>query len=568
MDKRTITRIATAALITSAGISVTNNVKSFNITGSGGEVKAATSQNVQQFVDKVAPAATEASSKYGTYTSVMIAQAAVESGWGQSSLSEQPNNNLFGIKGDYKGQSVSMKTGEYGPNGYYTTTVNFRKYPSYTESCNDNGALLRKQMGSYYSGTWVENTKNYQDATQNGLQGKYATAPNYASTLNSVIKANNLDQYDPKTTTVNETKTVVKTAPITDAPVDNDVTKQVGTARIGRQVSVTKRITYKNGVSHSYIGTGWINDTALSNTAAIKTSSTATASKPATTKKKSYSYFKTNEVVKVIYAPEGGAPVLKKPNGKATGQKLALDTSWKVSGYAIVGGTRYNRIGTKQWLSTIYTDPKLTPKKKEKTVSQAPVVKKTTLTTKVKKTAKKKTTKKKTTTSTTVKAATISYEKVVGKFKVTASNIDVWTSPNGKITGQWLPANSTWKITGKKVVKGKTWYRISKDKWIQSAGIKLDKLEAAPVSQASRVKKKTNTKKVDYTVKKSSGVVTVNNKPDEGIVIWSAPGKKPTTKYLKKGTSWKFFKIAVWNGEKWYNLGGNQWVPAKYVMVR
>ncbi|MBD5430649.1 glycoside hydrolase family 73 protein [Lactobacillus sp.] len=580
MDKRTITGIATAALITTAGISITNNVKSLNITGSGGEVKAATSQNAQQFIDKVAPAATEASSKYGTYTSVMIAQAAVESGWGQSSLAKEPNNNLFGVKGDYNGQSVAVKTGEYGSNGYYTTTANFRKYPSYTESCNDNGALLREQMGSYYSGAWVENAKNYQDATQNGLQGKYATAPNYASTLNSVIKANHLDQYDPKTTTVNETKTVVKTTPITNAPVDNDVTKQVGTARVGQQVSVTKRITYSNGVSHSYIGTGWVNDTAFSNTSAIKTSSTATASKSATTtstkkttttaSKKNYTYIKTNEIVKVISAPEGGAPVLKSPKGKPTGQKLALNTSWRVSGYAIVDGTRYNRVGSKQWLSTIYTDSKLATEAKKKTSSQAPTVEKTV-------SNKKEETKKITTkaTSNTVKAATTSYEKVVGKFKVTVSNIDVWNSPNEKITGQWLPANSTWKITGKKTSNGKTWYRISKNKWIQSAGIKVEKLEAAPVSQAPTTttktttkKEKKTTKKVDYTVQKSSGVVTVNNQPNAGIVVWSQPGKNPTTKYLKTGTSWKFFKIAIWNGEKWYNLGGNQWVPAKYVMVR
>ncbi|MBP2057411.1 hypothetical protein J2Z60_000575 [Lactobacillus colini] len=549
MDKRTITGIATAAIITTAGITITNNVKPLNITGSGGEVKAATSQTAQQFINKAAPSATEASSKYGTYTSVMIAQAAVESGWGQSTLAQEPNNNLFGIKGSYNGQSVSMKTGEYGANGYYTTTADFRKYPSYTESFNDNGSLLRQQMGSYYSGAWVENAKNYQEAVQNGLQGKYATAPNYASTLDSVIKANNLDQYDPKTITVNETKTVVNTTPITSAPVDSDVAKQVGIARVGQQVTVTKRITYANGVSHSLIGSGWVNDSAFGNNVVVKPTTTTKQTSNSSSKKKksaSYTYVKTNEVVKVLSAPEGGAPVLKSPNGKATGQHLALNTSWRVSGYAIVDGVRYNRVGSKQWLSTIYTDPVTS----DKTVSQAP------------KASKSSTTKKEAKKST----STTSYEKVVGKFRVTASNIDVWTSPNKKVTGQWLPANSTWKITGKKTSRGKVWYRISKNKWVKSDGLKVQSLKAAPISQAPTTKKTTN--KVDYTVQKSSGVITVNSKPDEGIVVWSQPGKNPSTKYLKVGTSWKFFKIAIWNGEKWYNLGGNQWVPAKYVMVR
>ena len=133
MKKRTFTGIATAALITTAGISVTNNLKPENPLKTGeGTVQAATYQ--QEFLNKAIPAATTASSKYGTYTSVMLAQAAVESAWGQSGLAQSPNNNLFGIKGSYNGQSVNMNTGEYGSNGYYTTNAGFRKYPSYTES--------------------------------------------------------------------------------------------------------------------------------------------------------------------------------------------------------------------------------------------------------------------------------------------------------------------------------------------------------------------------------------------------------------------------------------------------
>lgn len=664
MDKRTITGIATAALITTAGISISSNVKALNITGSGGKVEAATTQQVQQFVKKAAPAATEASSKYGTYTSVMIAQAAVESGWGQSTLAKEPNNNLFGIKGSYNGQSVSMNTSEYGSNGYYNTTEKFRKYPSYTESFNDNGALIRQQMGSYYSGAWVENANSAEEATQNGLQGKYATAPNYAATLNSVIEANNLKQYDPKITNVNETKTVVKTTPITNAPVDSDVASQVGTARVGQQVSISKRITYGNGVSHSLIESGWINDTAFGNSASqtsTATKDTSTTTKPKTTakKKKSYTTVKTNEIVKVISAPEGGAPVLKSPAGEPTGQKLALNTRWKVSGYAIVDGTRYNKVGTRQWLSTIYTDAKKAAETNSP-VSQAPKVNKTTKDTTAKKTStttataaeptyekasgkfevtaanidvwnkpdgqitgqwlpaesswkitgkttsngktwyrmsknkwvknsgiklkdvqttpvSQAPTSKKTSTTATITKTTekktnnsSSYEKVSGEFEVTVSNIDVWTGPDGKITGQWLPQESSWKITGKKTVNGKIWYRMSDKKWIQSEGIKLKSLKTTPVSQTPAVTKLASkaTKKSEYTITKSKGVVTVNYRPNNGIAVWSKPGKNKTTKYLPTGTSWKFFKIAVKNGEKWYNLGGDQWVPAKYVMVR
>ncbi|WP_288646623.1 glycoside hydrolase family 73 protein, partial [uncultured Lactobacillus sp.] len=276
MKKRTFTGIATAALITTAGISVTNNLKPDNPLKTGeGTVQAATYQ--QEFLDKAIPAATTASSKYGTYTSVMLAQATVESAWGQSSLAQEPNNNLFGIKGSYNGQSVNMNTGEYGNGGYYTTNARFRKYPSYTESFEDNGALLRNQMGNYYSGTWVENSNNYAQATQNGLQGKYATDPNYAKTLNSVIATNGFDKYDPVTQVVNENRTVAQTTPVMSAPVDPSVGTQVDTARVGQNVNVTKYITYNNGVKRAFIGNGWINALAFSPITNNTTANTATA---------------------------------------------------------------------------------------------------------------------------------------------------------------------------------------------------------------------------------------------------------------------------------------------------
>ena len=276
MKKRTFTGIATAALITTAGISVTNNLKPDNPLKTGeGTVQAATYQ--QEFLDKAIPAATTASSKYGTYTSVMLAQATVESAWGQSGLAQEPNNNLFGIKGSYNGQSVNMNTGEYGKGGYYTTNAGFRKYPSYTESFEDNGALLRNQMGNYYSGTWVENSNNYAQATQNGLQGKYATDPNYAKTLNSVIATNGFDKYDPVTQVVNENRTVAQTTPVMSAPVDPSVGTQVDTARVGQNVNVTKYITYNNGVKRAFIGNGWINALAFSPITNNTTANNATA---------------------------------------------------------------------------------------------------------------------------------------------------------------------------------------------------------------------------------------------------------------------------------------------------
>ena len=74
-----------------------------------------------------------------------------------------------------------------------------QKYPSYKESFEDNARTLRNvSLGNgnyYYAGAWKSNTSSYRDATQ-WLTGRYATAPNYASSLNTVIQQYGLTKYD------------------------------------------------------------------------------------------------------------------------------------------------------------------------------------------------------------------------------------------------------------------------------------------------------------------------------------------------------------------------------------
>ncbi|GAD15599.1 mannosyl-glycoprotein endo-beta-N-acetylglucosamidase [Lentilactobacillus otakiensis DSM 19908 = JCM 15040] len=148
------------------------------------------------FISKYKSDVTKASTKYNLYGSVMMAQAGLESGWGQSQLTTEANN-FFGIKGAYNGASVSMPTTEYNSNGQMiNTTANFKKYPSAYASFADNGSTLRNGTSwnsKYYSGSWKENAATYEDAA-NALTGKYATAPNYGQSLITVIQTYNLDQ--------------------------------------------------------------------------------------------------------------------------------------------------------------------------------------------------------------------------------------------------------------------------------------------------------------------------------------------------------------------------------------
>jgi len=149
--------------------------------------------NTSAFITEIATYAQPVAQANDLYASVMIAQAILESGWGRSSLSKAPNYNLFGVKGSYNGQTVYMSTLEYLNGQWVTMSEPFRQYPSYTQSFQDNASVIRGN--SYYSGAWKSNTSSYLDATA-WLTGRYATAPNYASSLNAVIQQYGLTKYD------------------------------------------------------------------------------------------------------------------------------------------------------------------------------------------------------------------------------------------------------------------------------------------------------------------------------------------------------------------------------------
>lgn len=186
-----------------------------------------------QFIAQIAQFAQPIAQANDLYTSVMMAQAIIESNWGNSALAQAPNYNLFGIKGAYNGQSVLMNTQEYLNNEWVTKKEPFRQYPSYRESFLDNAATLRGVSFTpgvyYYSGAFKSNTTSYRDATA-WLTGRYATAPNYASVLNNVIETYGLTQYDGETTPVSyqpETPTTPTTTQSSYTVVSGDYLSKI-----------------------------------------------------------------------------------------------------------------------------------------------------------------------------------------------------------------------------------------------------------------------------------------------------------------------------------------------------
>ncbi|MFC6463810.1 LysM peptidoglycan-binding domain-containing protein [Marinilactibacillus sp. GCM10026970] len=189
-------KIGQRIAINQAGVSSASSSSNGSATSTGNLSQAKTTS---EFINQISGHAQRIAKENGIYASIMIAQASLESGYGKSTLSSPPNHNLFGIKGSYNGQSVAMRTKEYySSTGWITITDNFKKYPSYAESLEDNARLIRngtRWNNEFYSGAWIEKTNSYKDASA-WLQGRYATDPSYANKLNNIISLYDLTRFD------------------------------------------------------------------------------------------------------------------------------------------------------------------------------------------------------------------------------------------------------------------------------------------------------------------------------------------------------------------------------------
>ena len=156
-------------------------------------------QTTEEFIQLIGNDAQQIAWDNGLYASVMIAQAILETGSGNSQLARPPHHNLFGIKGSYQGKQITFPTKEDKGNGQlYTIRSAFRQYPSYKESLEDYASLLKKGLSGnpqFYQGTWKEVATTYREATK-ALTGKYATDTSYDKKLNALIEAYELTRFD------------------------------------------------------------------------------------------------------------------------------------------------------------------------------------------------------------------------------------------------------------------------------------------------------------------------------------------------------------------------------------
>jgi hypothetical protein len=144
------------------------------------------------------PAAQNAQEVYQVPASVTIAQAILESGWGTSTLASN-DNNFFGIKctdanspGSIAVACHAYPTTECTPD-CHTENAYFRVYRSKDDSFADHGNLLRNS-GIYDSAfAHIEDPNGF--VTEIANDG-YATDPNYAKSVVSLMQSYNLYAYD------------------------------------------------------------------------------------------------------------------------------------------------------------------------------------------------------------------------------------------------------------------------------------------------------------------------------------------------------------------------------------
>lgn len=149
-----------------------------------------------EFIDKVAPLVVAENNRRGNplHPSVVIAQGALETGWGKSGIMMKANA-IFGIKAtsSWGGKVYNSKTQEcYDGINYTEISACFRAYDSLEESIKDYFDLIIN-LPRYKNSLYRSSAKECIQAIKDG---GYATSPTYVTNVMSIINTYNLTKYD------------------------------------------------------------------------------------------------------------------------------------------------------------------------------------------------------------------------------------------------------------------------------------------------------------------------------------------------------------------------------------
>ncbi|WP_346829847.1 flagellar assembly peptidoglycan hydrolase FlgJ [Pseudomonas abietaniphila] len=146
--------------------------------------------NADEFVSTMLPLAKDAAARIGVDPTVLVAQAALETGWGKSIMRQSDgssSHNLFGIKaqGNWQGPEARAITSEFRDGKMVKETADFRSYDSYASSFHDLVSFL--QNNNRYQAT-LKSADNPEQFVKELQKAGYATDPDYASKISQIAK--------------------------------------------------------------------------------------------------------------------------------------------------------------------------------------------------------------------------------------------------------------------------------------------------------------------------------------------------------------------------------------------
>jgi len=145
---------------------------------------------IQKFITMMVPVAQKVQATWRVPTSVCIAQAALETGWGRSIV----GNNYFGIKASTAGiPAVSAPTMEFENGKWISVIASFSRYDSLSQCADAYGKFLNDNERYAPCFQFCDEPLLFTEALQ---KAGYATDPSYAEKLNAIITTYNLLNYE------------------------------------------------------------------------------------------------------------------------------------------------------------------------------------------------------------------------------------------------------------------------------------------------------------------------------------------------------------------------------------
>ncbi len=154
-------------------------------------------QSAVDFVRQLQPFAQQAAKGLGIDPNALLAQAALESGWGNSVIKNSDGtstHNLFNIKADrsWNGKQAQVSALEFDQGIARRMSSGFRSYSSFQESFHDYVNFIKNNPRYESALKKVGNTEQYMRELQ---QAGYATDPSYAAKVMHIYKSNALNLF-------------------------------------------------------------------------------------------------------------------------------------------------------------------------------------------------------------------------------------------------------------------------------------------------------------------------------------------------------------------------------------